>query len=147
MNEMKEEGLLTFEKEKGMVMINSTDKLEKKVDSMFAEEGPSIAATSSCGGVTKVERVNHWWGWSNQVWLNSCDASRMATALGGASAPEGIIGAILGGGVPAIVITVFSVYAGYLAWQIPLHNNGTGVVISFDSTWVVPNPVPNVYSQ
>ncbi|MFW6386321.1 MAG: hypothetical protein ACOCZP_04160 [Candidatus Hadarchaeota archaeon] len=38
-------------------------------------------------------------------------------------------------------------YAVYVGWRIPKVNNGTGVVVSFNVTPVVPLPVPDVYSQ
>lgn len=153
LNESKRKGYITFEKEKGMVMVNPTDKLEEKVNSMLASEGPSLAATSSCGGVTKTRLSIKWWGTQYRVWLNSCDASRMADALSVSGLAEGVIAGLLGGGVPALIIGAFGTYAGYLGWEIGNYNNGTGVVINFAFVGYygiagVPSaPVPDVWSQ
>ncbi|MFP4005286.1 MAG: hypothetical protein ACLFUR_01025 [Candidatus Hadarchaeia archaeon] len=151
LNDMKDEGYVTFEREKGQVMVHGTEKLEEELES--TQEGPSTMATTptdpgggNSDGVTKYEVNSHWWGTSYEIWLNAADAEFIDDKIGKGSVAGGLI-SIFSGGVPSVVIGVFSAYGGYIGTQISEYNNGTGVVVSFNVTPVVPLPSPDVYSQ
>ncbi|MFP4005492.1 MAG: hypothetical protein ACLFUR_02095, partial [Candidatus Hadarchaeia archaeon] len=140
LNEMKAEGYVTFEREKGQVMLETTEKLSSKIES--AQEGPSIMASTptdpgggSSDGVTKLDANVHSWGTSFEVYLNSTDASVIKNKLNQGEDVSPYLGALFaykGAWKLEIVLLLFGMYSVPISNGIEDHNNGTGVVVSFN---------------